>query len=148
MSPLNKCWRSRRPSTTSTAISEERSIPRVLTPSCRTQGRHQLTRYRSQGPGRLPDDCRAGQGRQRSNRVRGVLLYDDHPSLRQLIPWGGAQGLHHFRRPEDWYSYVHSGFIALKELRKVSKDLGELADDTILQEMIDRADTDGDGVIS
>ena len=30
----------------------------------------------------------------------------------------------------------------------MAKDLGELTDDTILQEMIDRADTDGDGVIS
>jgi Ca2+-binding EF-hand superfamily protein len=41
-----------------------------------------------------------------------------------------------------------TGFIALKDLRKVAKDLGELTDDTILQDMIDRADTDGDGVIS
>ncbi len=41
-----------------------------------------------------------------------------------------------------------TGFIALKDLRKVAKDLGELTDDTILQEMIERADTDGDGVFS
>ncbi len=41
-----------------------------------------------------------------------------------------------------------TGFIALKDLRKVAKDLGELTDDTILQDMIDRADTDGDGVVS
>ena len=41
-----------------------------------------------------------------------------------------------------------TGFIALKDLRKVPKDLGELTDDTILQEMIERADTDGDGVVS
>ncbi len=41
-----------------------------------------------------------------------------------------------------------TGFIALKELRKVAKDLGELTDDTILQEMIERGDTDGDGVVS
>jgi centrin-2/centrin-1 len=41
-----------------------------------------------------------------------------------------------------------TGFIALKDLRKVAKDLGELTDDTILQEMIERADTDGDGVVS
>ena len=41
-----------------------------------------------------------------------------------------------------------TGFIALKDLRKVAKDLGELTDDTILQDMIDRADADGDGVIS
>lgn len=30
----------------------------------------------------------------------------------------------------------------------MAKDLGELTDDTILQEMIERADSDGDGVIS
>ena len=42
----------------------------------------------------------------------------------------------------------YSGFIALKELRKVAKDLGELTDDGYLQEMIERADADGDGVVS
>ena len=46
------------------------------------------------------------------------------------------------------YDIQKTGFIALKDLRKVAKDLGELTDDTILQEMIERADTDGDGVIS
>jgi Ca2+-binding EF-hand superfamily protein len=33
-------------------------------------------------------------------------------------------------------------------LRKVAKDLGELTDDNILQEMIERADADQDGVVS
>jgi Ca2+-binding EF-hand superfamily protein len=33
-------------------------------------------------------------------------------------------------------------------LRKVAKDLGELTDDNSLQEMIERADIDRDGVIS
>jgi centrin-1 len=42
----------------------------------------------------------------------------------------------------------NAGFIGLKELRKVAKDLGELTDDTILQEMIERADFDHDGVVS
>jgi centrin-1 len=45
-------------------------------------------------------------------------------------------------------NHHYSGFISLKDLRKVAKDLGELTDDTILQEMIERADTDGDGVVS
>jgi Ca2+-binding EF-hand superfamily protein len=36
----------------------------------------------------------------------------------------------------------------LKDLRRVAKDLGELTDDTVLQEMIDRADADCDGVVS
>lgn len=40
------------------------------------------------------------------------------------------------------------GFIALKDLRKVAKDLGELTDDNVLQEMIERADLDLDGVVS
>jgi Ca2+-binding EF-hand superfamily protein len=40
------------------------------------------------------------------------------------------------------------GVIALKDLRKIAKDLWELTDDTILQEMIERADTDRDGVVS
>lgn len=43
---------------------------------------------------------------------------------------------------------ANSGFIALKDLRKVAKDLGELTDDTVLQEMIERGDTDRDGVVS
>ena len=46
------------------------------------------------------------------------------------------------------YDIQKTGFIALKDLRKVAKDLGELTDDTILQEMIERADADGDGVVS
>jgi len=41
-----------------------------------------------------------------------------------------------------------TGFIALKDLRKVAKDLGELTDDNVLQEMIERADFDQDGVVS
>ena len=41
-----------------------------------------------------------------------------------------------------------TGFISLKDLRKVAKDLGELTDDITLQEMIEKADTDQDGVIS
>lgn len=43
---------------------------------------------------------------------------------------------------------VYIGFVALKDLRKVAKDLGELTDDTVLQDMIERADADGDGVVS
>jgi Ca2+-binding EF-hand superfamily protein len=41
-----------------------------------------------------------------------------------------------------------AGYIALKELRKVAKDLGELTDDSVLQEMIERADFDHDTVVS
>ncbi|MCL4119132.1 UNVERIFIED_CONTAM: hypothetical protein GTU68_031548 [Idotea baltica] len=41
-----------------------------------------------------------------------------------------------------------SGYIALKDLRKVAKDLGELTDDNVLQEMIERADFDRDGLVS
>jgi len=33
-------------------------------------------------------------------------------------------------------------------LRKVAKDLGELTDDTVLQEMIERADLDLDNLVS
>lgn len=41
-----------------------------------------------------------------------------------------------------------TGFIGLKELRKVSKELGEITDDYFLQEMIERADIDEDGLVS
>ena len=46
------------------------------------------------------------------------------------------------------YLWLIIGFIALKDLRKVAKDLGELTDDNVLQEMIERADFDGDTVVS
>jgi centrin-1 len=36
----------------------------------------------------------------------------------------------------------------LKDLRKVAKDLGELTDDQTLQDMIERADADGDLLVS
>lgn len=36
----------------------------------------------------------------------------------------------------------------MKELRKISKELGELTDDYFLQEMIERADFDHDGRVS
>ena len=41
-----------------------------------------------------------------------------------------------------------TGYIALKDLRKVAKDLGELQDDNTLQEMIERADFDLDSLVS
>ena len=41
-----------------------------------------------------------------------------------------------------------TGYIALKDLRKVAKDLGELTDDNVLQEMVERADFDQDGLVS
>ena len=43
---------------------------------------------------------------------------------------------------------LNKGFIALKDLRRISKELGELVDDNTLQEMIDRADFDLDGLVS
>ncbi len=42
----------------------------------------------------------------------------------------------------------YSGYIGLNELRKVTKELGELTDDNVLQEMIERADYDKDGLVS
>lgn len=44
--------------------------------------------------------------------------------------------------------YQNIGKIGLRELRKISKELGELTDDSFLQEMIARGDTDGDEMIS
>lgn len=41
-----------------------------------------------------------------------------------------------------------TGYVALKDLRKVSKQLGEMQDDNLLQEMIERADFDLDGLVS
>merc|ERR1719219_562296 len=41
-----------------------------------------------------------------------------------------------------------TGFITLKNLRRVSKEIGENMSDEELQEMIDEADRDGDGQIN
>jgi centrin-1 len=41
-----------------------------------------------------------------------------------------------------------SGYISVKNLRRVAKELGELHDDNELQEMIEKADYDLDGVVS
>ena len=36
----------------------------------------------------------------------------------------------------------------MKDLRRVAKELGELTDDNTLQEMVERADLDLDGLVS
>jgi len=41
-----------------------------------------------------------------------------------------------------------TGHISLRNLKRVSKELGETMSDAELMEMIERADTDGDGEIS
>jgi len=41
-----------------------------------------------------------------------------------------------------------TGFISIKNLRQVAKEVGENIDDSELQEMIERADLDNDGLIS
>ncbi|KRX03957.1 hypothetical protein PPERSA_12404 [Pseudocohnilembus persalinus] len=40
------------------------------------------------------------------------------------------------------------GYISIKNLRRVAKELGETMDDNELVEMIERADTDGDGMVN
>lgn len=42
----------------------------------------------------------------------------------------------------------HTGFINLKSLKKVVKDLGDNIDEAELQEMIEKADLDKDGQVS
>ena len=46
------------------------------------------------------------------------------------------------------FDVYKTGYISLRELRKVSKELGEITDDYFLQEMIERADTNVDGMVS
>jgi Ca2+-binding EF-hand superfamily protein len=46
------------------------------------------------------------------------------------------------------YDINRTGYISLKDLRKVAKELGEIQDDNVLQEMIERADLDLDGLVS
>lgn len=41
-----------------------------------------------------------------------------------------------------------SGFIAIKNLKRVIRDLGENIDESELQEMIEKADQDNDGLVS
>jgi Ca2+-binding EF-hand superfamily protein len=40
------------------------------------------------------------------------------------------------------------GYISIKNLRRVAKELGETIDDSELQEMVERADNDNDGLVS
>lgn len=42
----------------------------------------------------------------------------------------------------------HTGFVSIKNLRRVVKEIGESIDDSELQEMVERADLDNDGLIS
>jgi len=46
------------------------------------------------------------------------------------------------------FDVYKTGQVGLKELRKISKELGEIADDFFLQEMIERGDFDEDGLIN
>ncbi len=41
-----------------------------------------------------------------------------------------------------------SGFISIKNLKRVIRDLGENIDESELQEMIEKADQDNDGLVS
>lgn len=41
-----------------------------------------------------------------------------------------------------------TGYISIKNLRRVAKELGETIEDSDLQEMIERADADNDGLVS
>ena len=41
-----------------------------------------------------------------------------------------------------------TGIISIKNLRRVAKELGETIDESELQEMVERADTNGDGLVS
>jgi centrin-1 len=41
-----------------------------------------------------------------------------------------------------------TGFVSVKNLRKITKELGEQIDEHELQEMIDKADLDNDGLVS
>lgn len=45
------------------------------------------------------------------------------------------------------FDTAKQGYITIKDLRKVAKELGELSDDNSLQEMIERADLNEDGVV-
>jgi len=52
------------------------------------------------------------------------------------------------RRVFNLFDDEKAGFISIKNLRKVVKEVGDSIDDAELQEMIERADTDNDGLIS
>ena len=58
---------------------------------------------------------------------------------------GSKEGL---KRVFALFDDEKTGFISIKNLRRVVKEVGESIDDAELQEMIERADLDNDGLIS
>ena len=52
------------------------------------------------------------------------------------------------RKVFNLFDEEKSGFISLKTLQRVIKDLGQSIDDHELQDMIQKADEDGDGKVS
>jgi Ca2+-binding EF-hand superfamily protein len=47
-----------------------------------------------------------------------------------------------------FFDFEKTGFLSVKNLRKITKELGENIDDADLQEMIDKTDLDNDGLVS
>ena len=57
----------------------------------------------------------------------------DHPLMKADNKSTKSSSLSTTKRPV--HPFIISGYIALKDLRRVAKDLGELTDDNTLQEM-------------
>ena len=55
---------------------------------------------------------------------------------------------YHIQKVFKLFDHERLGQISLRDLQKVARELGEMISDEELQEMIERADSDGDGQVT
>lgn len=77
----------------------------------------------------------------------GKLMFDDF--FLMVTAFTGEKGTRkNMHKVFNLFDDEKTGFISIKNLRRIVKELGESISENELQEMIDRADLDNDGLVS